>query len=131
MKRQSGSILKILPNLLFILVIMAFGGYILATSFTYQFRTAAFAGFASAVLVILSVILLVRDIRRALAEKATEADNTPQKAKKGLAIPLLWTVGFLAGILLIGIVWTVPIWIFIYLIVHKLRIVAVAGSLIM
>jgi len=131
MKRQSRLILKILPNLLFILVFIAFGGYILSTAFSYQFKTAAFAGFSSAALIILSIALLVREIRRSLADTTLESDDAPKTTSRVLVIPLLWVVGFLVGIFLIGLAWAVPIWVFIFLIMHKGRIIAVAGSLIM
>ena len=131
MKRQSRPILKILPNLLCILVFIAFGGYILSASFSYQFKTAAFAGFSAAALIILSIALLVREIRRSLADTTPESDDAPKTTSRGLVIPLLWAVGLLAGIFLIGLLWTVPIWVFIFLIMHKGRILAVAGSLIM
>jgi len=132
MKKQSRGISKMLPNLLFIVVFIAFGGYILSAAFNYQFKTAAFAGFTAAVLIVLSIILLVREIRRGLANAALESDNESTTAnRRGIIIPLLWAVGFLAGIFLIGIVWTVPVFVFIFLIVHKGRIIAVAGSLIM
>ena len=68
MSRRTHLIWKLLPSLLFPLVILAIGVYVFASSFGYKFITASFAGAFAGVLIVLTVALLLRDIRRGVAE---------------------------------------------------------------
>ena len=92
------------------------------SSFGKKFITASFAGSFGGVLIVLTVALLVRDIRRMVAEPASGAESVPTKTDQQtspLMVPLAWCVGFLVVQFLIGLVWAIPVWVFVFLWVHR------------
>jgi len=122
MNRQTSLIWKLLTSLLFPLLILAIGVYVFVSSFGHKFITASFAGFFGGVLIVLSVALLLRDIRRGLAEHSPRPDSVPIETDQqtpSILVPLAWCAGFLVVQFLIGLVLAIPIWVFVFLWVHR------------
>jgi hypothetical protein len=122
MSKGTYSIWKLLQGLLFPLIILAIGVYVFVSSFGYKFITASFAGFFGGVLIVFTVALLLREIRRMVAEPASRPEAAPIEADQqtpSLIVPLAWCVGFLVVQLFIGVVLAIPIWVFVFLWVHR------------
>jgi hypothetical protein len=122
MSRGARLISKLLPILLFPLVILAIGAYMFASSFGQKFVTAAFAGAFGGILVVLSAALLLRDIRRGFAKPSPRPDSAPTEADQhtpSLIVPLAWCAGFVVAMFLIGLLWAIPAWMFVFLLWHR------------
>lgn len=113
---------RLLPSLSFPLVILAIGVYVFASSFSHKFITAAFAGAFAGVLIVLSAALLVREIYRGVAKLTLRPENGPTETDQqtpSLIGPLAWCAGFFVGVLLIGLMPAIALWVFVFLWVHK------------
>jgi len=122
MSKGTHFIWKLLPGLLFPLVILSIGVYVFVSSFGHKFITAAFAGAFAGVLIVLSVALLVREIRREMAEPNLRPDSRPTEADQqtpSLMVPLAWCAGFLVALFLVGLALAIPLWVFVFLWVHR------------
>lgn len=113
---------KIVPEIIFPILIAAIGVYVFADSFNYQFETRAFAMVSSIFLVVLSVALLIRETAR--GKKLWNTTSDGPKAEKEieivpLVIAIVWCAGFFLGMLLIGFMYIVPLWVFAFLIWSK------------
>jgi len=118
MSKRTRLLSKLLPDLLFPLVILAIGVYVFVSSFSKKFVTAAFAGAFGGVLVGLSVALLLRDIRRGTAEPTPQPETVQTETDQRttpLVVPLAWCAGFFVTMLLIGLLWAIPAWVFVFL----------------
>ncbi len=111
---------------LFPLMILAIGAYVVTTSFSYnEPETGLFAGVAGSILIALTVLVLVREIRRELAGLHPRPDRVSPQAKirNGRRYPLLiafaWCAGLFVALFLIGFQPAIPIWVFFYLLWNR------------
>jgi hypothetical protein len=122
MTKEPRLLSKLLPSLLFPMVILAIGVYVFVSSFGQKFVTAAFAGAFGGVLIVLTVALLLRDIRRGIAKPAPQSESVPTEAEQqtsSLIGPLAWCVGFVVAMFFIGLLWAIPAWMVVFLLWHR------------
>ena len=114
MKNQTSVILKLLPELIFPILMAVLGIYIFVASFSYQFDTRAFAQATAVVLIILSLAVIVRDALRRMRQAQSEIEESSTAAKRRIhpiVFALTWCVAFFILILLVGYVIATPVWV--------------------
>ena len=122
MNKRPSALRKLLPGLIFPLLVTAFGMYVVIASFGYQFETRAFANGTGVIMVIMSVSVLVRDIIRGLAQSRSEDESPPAPAVRRvppLVFALAWCVAFFIAVLFGGYVVAVPLWVFALLLWYR------------
>ena len=115
MTRRPSAAMKLLPDVIFLILLGGIGVYVVATSFRLQSETRAFAIGTGAILVILVASLLVREVTRATAQARSGVETTPPRPERGMVpflIALAWCVAFFVGVLVVGFVIVVPFWAF-------------------
>jgi hypothetical protein len=127
MNRQTSSIRKHLPGLVFPLLVTALGVYVVTVSFNYEFETRAFANATGVIMLILSVSVLVRDILRGIKQEDSVV-KSPATPAAGRIPPVLfalaWCVAFFVAVLFVGFSITVPFWVFALLLWNRASRVA-------
>lgn len=98
------------------------GGYVLYVSWGWPFRTALFPRVVAVPLLLLSLVEFVLNIRGGEGEREGHAVDfqftdavEPALARKRTIAMSLWTLGFLALIVLVGFPLAVPLFVFAYL----------------
>ena len=122
MNKRPSALRKLLPGLIFPLLVTAFGVYVIVASFGYQFETRAFANGTGIIMVIMSVSVLVREIVRGLAQNRTAGEPPPASAARRvppLVFALAWCVAFFIAVLFVGYVVAVPLWVFALLVWNR------------
>jgi hypothetical protein len=115
MKNQTSVILKLLPGLIFPMLMAALGIYMFVVSFSYLFDTRAFAQATSVVLIILSLAVIMRDALRSM--KKAQCDTTKDTSTSAgrqihpIIFALTWCVAFFILVLLVGFVIATPVWV--------------------
>jgi len=127
MTRRQSTAMKLLPDVIFLILVTAIGVYVVATSFSLQPETRAFAIATGAILVILAASVLGREVARATAQTGSGVETTPSRAERGI-IPFLsalaWCGAFFVGVLLVGFIIVIPFWVFALLLWNKANRVA-------
>jgi hypothetical protein len=129
MSRRQSTVTKLVADVIFLILVTAIGVYVVASSFSLQPETRAFAIGTGVVLVILAASLLGREVARSMAQVRSGVEGPPAEVEKGTA-PLLfalsWCVAFFVGVLLVGFVITIPFWVFFLLLWNRAsRVMAV------
>jgi uncharacterized membrane protein len=122
MSKRIRLIAELLRGLLFPLVILAIGVYVFVSSFGYKFASAAFAGGFAAILIVLSVSLIIREIIRGVKEPGTTLKSSPTDADQRttpLIVPIAWFAAFVVALLFIGLLLAIPIWVFAFLLWYR------------
>jgi hypothetical protein len=107
--------MKLLPDVIFLILLGGIGVYVVATSFSLQSETRAFAIGTGAILVILVASLLGREVARGTRQPGPRVETTPPRPEGGTApflFALAWCVSFFVGVLVVGFVIVVPFWAF-------------------
>jgi hypothetical protein len=115
MNKRPSALRKLLPGLIFPLLVTAFGVYVVVASFGYQFETRAFANGTGIIMVIMSVSVLVREIVRGLPQSRSKEEPPGAPAVRRvppLVFALAWCVAFFIAVLFVGYVVAVPLWVF-------------------
>jgi hypothetical protein len=127
MKNRTSVIMNCLPELIFPMLMAALGIYMFVVSFEYQLDTKAFAQSTSVVLIILSLAVIVRDALRSMKKAQCDMEEPSTSAVTKIhpiVFALTWCVAFFIGLVLVGYVITVPIWVFSLLLWNKASRVA-------
>jgi len=115
MTRRQSTAMKLLPDMIFLILVTAIGVYVVATSFTLQPETRAFAIATGAILVILAASVLGREVARGMSQARSGIESPPAQAERRMAtllFALMWCVAFFVGVLLVGFIITIPFWVF-------------------
>ncbi len=126
-------------EVLFSLLTLVIGSFVVGASFSYRLETALFAVLAGSGQAGLSLILLLKEIRRGLTslkkpviEKAPTQVGIRDQQGYPFIFGFTWCAGFFVAVLLIGYVWTVPIWLVFFLFWGRAsRILTVVLSLVL
>ncbi len=122
MTRRQSTVMKLLPDVIFLILLAAIGVYVVATSFGLQAETRAFAIGTGAILVILASSVLAREVGRGIAQTRVGVETTVPRVELGI-VPLLfalaWCVSFFVGVLLVGFIVIIPAWAFALLLWNK------------
>jgi hypothetical protein len=119
--------MRLLPDVIFLILLGGIGVYVVATSFSLQPETRAFAIGTGTILVILVASVLVREVARGTRQPGRRVETAPPREKRGMApflFGLSWCVGFFAGVLLVGFGIVVPFWAFALLLWNRANRVA-------
>ena len=114
--------MKLLPDVIFLILLGGIGVYVVSTSFSLQSETRAFAIGTGAILVILVACLLVREVSRGTRQPGPRVETAPVDPERGMApflSALAWCVAFFVGVLVVGFVIVVPFWAFALLLWNK------------
>ena len=114
MKNRTSVILKLLPDLIFPMLMAALGVYMFIVSFRYQFETRAFAHVTGGVLIILSLAVIARDALRSMRQVQSDMEDPSTSAVRRIhpiVFALTWCVAFFILVLLVGFVIATPIWV--------------------
>ena len=114
MKNRTSVILKLLPELIFPMLMAALGIYMFVASFSYQFDTRAFAQATAVVLIILSLAVIVRDALRSMRQAQSDIEDPSTSAVRRIhpiVFALTWCVAFFILVLLVGFVIATPVWV--------------------
>ena len=114
MKNRTSVILKLLPDLIFPMLMAALGVYMFIASFKYQFETRAFAHATGGVLIILSLAVIVRDALRSMRQAQSDIEDPSTSAVRQIqpiVFAIAWCVAFFILVLLMGYVIATPIWV--------------------
>ena len=113
---------KLLPDLIFPFLFLAFGVYVFIVSFGYQFETRAFAHGTGSVLVLLSGAVIVREVVRVIRQEEGDHGIRPAPVEidiSSLLFGVAWCVAFLVLIMVVGFDIATPVWVFVLLLWHR------------
>jgi hypothetical protein len=100
---------------IFLILLGGIGVYVVATSFSLQSETRAFAIGTGTILVILVASVLVREVVRVTRQPGPRVETAPPPGERGMAsflVALSWCIAFFLGVLFLGFGIVVPFWAF-------------------